>query len=277
MNRYDEPKIDCHLHIFDPARFPYAADTVYRPSGQEVATVAQFQHLMDAYGVTNALLVGPVSGYGNDNACLLDALAQGKGRFRGIAMMPTDASVDQLADLKAQGVVGVALNVPMCGADYVLSAQPFYDKLNALGMFVQIQVEADQLAPLKPVLESSGVQLIVDHCGRPDVAAGIGQAGFQALLDLAGTGRTTVKLSGFSKFAKTPYPYPDTQPYLAALLDAFGAERCMWGSDWPFLRAPERIDYGTLLTLVERQIPDAGQRHQVLYETPRTLFGFGAA
>ena len=37
MNIYDEPKIDCHLHIFDPRRFPYAADAKYRSdrSGNE--------------------------------------------------------------------------------------------------------------------------------------------------------------------------------------------------------------------------------------------------
>jgi hypothetical protein len=48
----------------------------------------------------------------------------------------------------------------------------------------------------------------------------------------------------------------------------------MWGSDWPFLRAPERIDYGLVLKLVERLIPDPGDRHEVLWETPMRLFGF---
>jgi hypothetical protein len=60
----------------------------------------------------------------------------------------------------------------------------------------------------------------------------------------------------------------------ARLLDAYGPEHCVWGSDWPFLRAPERIDYGTLLTLLEHLIPDPGARRAVLWETPRRLFGF---
>ena len=31
MSIIDEPKIDCHNHILDPARFAYLADTPYRP------------------------------------------------------------------------------------------------------------------------------------------------------------------------------------------------------------------------------------------------------
>ena len=76
MNIYDEPKIDCHNHVIDPARFPYAADTAYRPAGQEIGSAPYFMHVLDAYGVRHALLVGPNSGYGTDNRCLLDAIAR---------------------------------------------------------------------------------------------------------------------------------------------------------------------------------------------------------
>ena len=51
MNIYDEPKIDCHNHVLDPLRFPYAADTIYRPSGQELGSAAQLTEVLDAYGV----------------------------------------------------------------------------------------------------------------------------------------------------------------------------------------------------------------------------------
>lgn len=40
---FDEPKIDCHNHILDPVRFPYGADSIYRPSSQEIGTAAQFK------------------------------------------------------------------------------------------------------------------------------------------------------------------------------------------------------------------------------------------
>jgi predicted TIM-barrel fold metal-dependent hydrolase len=59
-----------------------------------------------------------------------------------------------------------------------------------------------------------------------------------------------------------------------ALLDAFTPARTLWASDWPFLRAPSRVDMGPLLALVESLLPDAQQRRQVLRETPRSLLGF---
>jgi predicted TIM-barrel fold metal-dependent hydrolase len=59
-----------------------------------------------------------------------------------------------------------------------------------------------------------------------------------------------------------------------ALLDGFGPERCLWASDWPFLRAPARQDYGPLLDLAVELMPDAAVRRVVMWETPRRLFGF---
>ena len=52
--------------------------------------------------------------------------------------------------------------------------------------------------------------------------------------------------------------------------------RCVWGSDWPYLRAPERIDYGPQLKLVERLFADAAARHQLLWTTPLQLVGWPA-
>ena len=38
MHLFDEPKVDAHCHVLDPARFPYAPDVVYRPAGQEIVS-----------------------------------------------------------------------------------------------------------------------------------------------------------------------------------------------------------------------------------------------
>ncbi len=176
-----QPKIDCHVHVFDPARFPYAADAWYLPSGAETGTAANLGQVLDAHGVQHALIVGPNSGYGLDNRCLLDALARGAGRYKGVA-----------------------------------------------------------------------------------------------LLALAETGRACVKLSGLTKCSALPYPYPDAWPYVQALLDAYTPQNLVWASDWPFLRAPARIDYGPLLALFEQLLPHAEARQAVWWDTPRRLFGFGA-
>ena len=271
-----EPAIDCHVHVFDPQRFPYARDAWYVPTPAETGTPALLDQVLNAHHVRHALLVGPNSGYGLDNRCLLDALAQGQGRYKGIAVVANDASRTELQDLQAAGVVGVAMNVALLGVDFYRDTPPLLERLRTLGLWAQVQVQNDELVALAPMLKDSGARLLFDHTGRPNPAAGLMQPGFQTLLELAQTGRACVKLSGFAKFSATSFPHADAWPYVDALLEAYTPQALVWASDWPFLRAPARIDYGPLLGLLEQLLPNAADRQAVLWDTPRRLFGFGA-
>ena len=223
---------------------------------------------------SHALIVGPNSGYGLDNRCLLDTIARGAGRYKGVAVVRNDASRVELQDLQAAGIVGVALNVALLGTDFYRNTGPLLDRLRGLGLWAQVQVEKDQLAEMAPLLKDSGARLLFDHCGRPDPRAGTGQAGFAALLGLADTGRAVVKLSSLTKCSALPCPYPDAWPYVQALVEAYTPQSLVWASDWPFLRAPDRIDYGPLLRLFEQRLPDAAARQAIFWDTPRRLFGF---
>jgi len=271
----DEPKIDCHCHVLDPDRFPYREDTFYRPSGQEIATARNLAQMHDAYGVRHGLIVGPNSGYEQDNRCLLDAIERSDGRYKGIAVVANDMPRAELTALRARGVVGVAFNATHHGVDHYLGAGALLAHLRALDMCVSLQVWQDQLVALAPLLGRSGVTLLIDHCGRPSPDAGLAHPGFRELLRLGRGKRAFVKLSGYAKFSREPHPYDDMRPYVAALLDAFTPDGCLWASDWPFLRAHERIDVGPLMALVERFIPDRDARRKVLWETPRRVLGFG--
>ena len=276
MSIFDEPKIDCHIHVLDPARFPYAADTSYRPTGQELATADQFFQVLDAYGVAYALLVGTNSGYGTDNRCLLDTLRRGEGRLKGMAVVPNDISVAELRELKTAGVVGTTLNATFYDDEHYLGDQDLIKNLTDLDLFLQIQAKGDQFVRLLPLVEQSP-RVIIDHCGLPDPDAGLDQPGFRAVLALGRSGRAIIKLSGYAKFSREPYPYTDAWPYVRALVAAFSLDRCLWASDWPFLRAPERLDYGPLLKLAEELFPDMSERAKLLWHTPKRVFGFQRA
>jgi predicted TIM-barrel fold metal-dependent hydrolase len=271
---YDEPKIDCHVHVFDPSRFPYLPDTPYRPAGQEIGTAAQLVAMLDAYGVGNALIVQPNSGYFKDNSCTLDTLARHPRRFRGIAVVSHDTDSATLRRLKDAGIVGVAINTPTFGVDAYRDIGPLAARLANLDLFLEIQVQGDDLPALLPVIEAARVRLLIDHCGRPVPERGIDQPGFQTLLALGREGRAIVKLGGEATFSRLPFPHADAWPYQRALLDAFTPDGCVWGSNWPFLRAAERIDYGPLLTQFAALIPEAEARRKVLFETPSRVFGF---
>jgi len=274
VSLFDQPKIDSHCHILDPARFPYAPDVSYRPAGQEIGTLAQYRQVMDAYGIRHALLVGPNSGYGLDNRCLLDAIAHGEGRFKGIAVVANDTGREELQRLRDLGVVGLAFNATVLGIKHCANAEGLWRRMAELDLVASLQVEHDQPAALRAQIERSGVRVLIDHCGRPAAERGVGQPGFRALLALAATGRVAVKLSGYQKFSSLPPPHEDTRPFLDALLDAFTTDACLWASDWPFLKAAQHLDIGPLLRQVERWLPDAADRNKVLWETPRHWLGF---
>jgi predicted TIM-barrel fold metal-dependent hydrolase len=274
MHIFDEPKIDCHAHVIDPVNFPYGKTVVYRPSAQEICTAAQFRAVMKSYGVKHALLVQPNSGYEGDNACMLDAIAKGEGRFKGIAIIGVDADIASLKKLQAQGVVGVAINPTVHGNDYYKNADILMKRLADLDMFFNLQVEHDQFLMYARWIEQIPVKVLIDHAGRPDPAAGLNQPAFATMLRLAKTGRVSVKISGYLKFARTPYPFADCQPFVRALVDAFTLDYCLWASDWPYLRATERQDYGPLVQLAGQLFPDAVDRRKLFWDTPCRLFGF---
>jgi predicted TIM-barrel fold metal-dependent hydrolase len=274
-----DPKIDTHCHILDPKRHPYADNVAYRPSGQEVGTLDDYEGVMAAYGVHHALFVGPNSGYGTNNRCLLDALQRGNartpGRFKGIAVVdPSLATPDDLHALRQSQVIGLAFNATVMGVPYYEGALTLLREMAAHDMVLSLQVEYDQLVALRPMLETSGVRVMVDHCGRPSPNAGLTQDGFATLLAMARNGRTAVKLSGFQKFSKQAAPWRDAQPFVDALIDAFTPDACLWASDWPFLRAPSRLDVGPILMAAEHFVPNANDRRKLQWDTPKRWLGF---
>lgn len=276
MHLFDLPKVDSHCHVFDPARFPYGQDIAYHPSGHELGTADYFTHVLQAYGVRHALLVGPNSGYGLDNRCLLDAIARGEGRFKGIAVVSNGATSHELSGLRDAGIVGVAFNVALDGFGYYADIEPLLHRLASLDMWAQIQVTKDQLLDLLPMIQTTGVKVLIDHCGRPDLKDGPHNPGQRALEQLASDGKSVIKLSGFAKFSEQAYPFEDSRQHAQRMHAVFGADRCLWASDWPFLRGPYRMDYGTLLQLAAQWFgPEDLQK--MMWDNPVRLFGFGPA
>lgn len=273
-----QPVADCHLHVLDPARFAYDPRAPYIPEPHETAPAAALAAVHAAHGVTHALLVGPTSGYGRDNRCLLDAIAQGRGRWRGIALAAPEAGAAELAALADAGVVGLRLDLAAHGAGLAEACRRagLFDRMRALGWVLQIQAHARQIPEALPALRAARLPLVFDHCGRPDPSGGTGQPGFAQLLDLGRNGEAWVKLSGAFRWAGGAWPHAGAEPFIAAILEAFTAARCVWGSDWPFLRAGARVDYAPELALLARWVPDATTRRAILWDTPSRLFGFTA-
>jgi predicted TIM-barrel fold metal-dependent hydrolase len=268
--------IDCHLHIIDAQRFPYRPGVGYTPKPAEGGTFAQMTATLNDAGVAGALIVQP-SCYATDNAALLSALAAAPGRHRGIAVVAGTESDAELQSLAQAGVVGVRFNLASFDATALArpDAPALLGRVKALDWFAQVHGTDAQWSEAAPVLKKSGVKVLVDHFGIGDRLTGTDAPGFRAILDLGRSGRAAVKLSAPFRFAHATNGYAALDGHVDMLLDTFGKEMCVWGSDWPFIALDRRPTYHSCLGFLERWLPDPEDRDLVMRRNSARLFGFG--
>lgn len=273
------PRVDAHLHVIDPLRHPFVPGCGYHPQDPvEWGTSAQLDVMMAARGVSHGLLVQP-SCYGTDNRAMLDAIRRGDGRLRGIAVIDPEISEAGLDELAASGIVGVRLNLEQSGGQALAnpSFERLIERLRRRGWFVEVFAAHHRWQEMAPMLASFRIPVIVDHWAGVDSGQGPGQAGFQAVLEAArACGDWTVKLSAPFRISRRPPPYEDLDPFLPPLIDAFGLQGCLWGSDWPFINTPNRIEAAGLDAAFDRWFPRPAERQQITWDTPARLFGFAS-
>ncbi len=270
--------VDTHVHVFEPARFPYPDGPGYRPAPHESGTFDDLERVMADGGITHAVIVQP-SGYGTDNAAVLDAIARSGGRHRGIAVVDPGIAEEALDSLTEGGIVGARVDLPALIPEGSVSPEVrlFFGRLASRGWLLQVQCPPAALADRIPVLRDSGLPVVIDHLACADAGLGLDQPGLAEVLAFGRTGQATIKLSAPFRFSREAYPHGDVDRIVAALLDAFTPERAIWASDWPFIKLEKRPAYADVLALIDRWLPDPADRHTVLWETPATLFGLSSA
>jgi predicted TIM-barrel fold metal-dependent hydrolase len=268
--------VDSHAHIIDPVRFPFADGPGYKPRSEEAGTSQDFCAVLDTHNVAHALLVQP-SGYGYDNSAMLDAMRESPKRFKAIAMLDPATPEREIDALSKLGVVGVRFNLISFQPDALIGplAEQFLARLQERGWFAQIFADDAQWATTAPLLRRTGVKVLVDHFGVLDVTRGVEQPGFKAILALARDGHGAVKLSAPFRICRRGPGFADLDPFVNLLLGAFGIERCIWGSDWPFINLPGGFRYGAALRAIDHWMPSKEQSNAVLRANPARLFGFG--
>ncbi|MGF6756314.1 amidohydrolase family protein [Paraburkholderia sp. GAS42] len=237
-------RVDTHAHVFSTS-LPLAVERRYAPDYD--APLDAYLGLLDAHDIGNAVLVQP-SFLGTDNSCLLRALAGNQGRLKGVAVVSPDVSREALLNMSMAGVAGIRLNLVQQA--YPDLGNPSYANLwrwlGDLGYHVELHREAADIAPLIQLLLDTGLPVVVDHFGRPDPQQGTNDPGFKSLLRFGPSGRVWVKVSGAYRCAArgSNFIYDAT----AQLLDAFGPEHLMWGSDWPHTQFEQVANYSDTLS-----------------------------
>lgn len=260
--------VDTHAHVFK--RGLKLAD-VRRYAPDYDVLVEDYLRELDAYAISHGVLVQP-SFLGTDNGFMVEALRRYPERLRGIAVVDPDIPETELGILADSGVVGVRLNLVGGAAIPAFDVEPWPPLLRNFAQRdwqVEVHREARDLPMIVGPLLDAGVTVVVDHMGRPDPQLGVRDPGFQYLLGVAQTRRVWVKLSGAYRSS------PETAAAAVPLLRrAFGAERLVWGSDWPHTQFEKTVQYGQTRAALDAWVPDPDERRIVLGDSPAVLFKF---
>ncbi|CAN5181509.1 amidohydrolase family protein [soil metagenome] len=266
--------IDSHCHIYgNTQRYPYSPSTWYLPPDVQVA---DYLKLLDTLGFERAVFVHAAV-YG-DHELILDVMAAFPGRFRGVASLAESVSDEELDRLHAGGVRGFRANLVSGNGIKLDGAARLAQRVADRGWHVQFLIDSDALPPIAAALAAFPTEIVIDHIGRPNVAAGVQAAGFQSLIDLLGNGRSWCKLSAPYRTSLIQPGYGDIDAFAQALVAAV-PDRLVWGSDWPHVNMeagkPMPND-GDLLDKLMTWAPTEALRQRILIDNPERLYGFGS-
>ena len=231
--------IDVQVHAYGrdrPGR-PWAAVL----HGPAEVTGDDMVKAMDAVGVDGALLVSPYTMYRYDASYALDVRAAHPGRFA--VIKPVDPGDPKVADTIAQWADtegAVAIRIMMTQGVSTDAADPGINRVLAAAARHSFPVNLlcwgrlDQVGQL--AARNPETRLVIDHLGlqQPFEPPAPAQpwAELPKLLSLAAHDNVVVKISGACTLAHQPFPYKDIWDPLGRIFDAFGMDRCMWGTDW---------------------------------------------
>ena len=279
-NNPTEPKLklpdgacDAHFHVFGPkSKFPFDPKAPYQPADAPKDVLID-RHMF--LGIERGVVVQSAA-HGYDNSAAADLLAEKKGSYVGVALVPVNAEVSELKKLDAQGFRGVRFNYVqhLGGGPPLADVMKLSSKLAGLGWHLQLHLEASMIVQMMTELKFSAVPVVIDHMGRIDASRGLDQPGFTHLLKLLEDKRFWVKVSGLERASRQGAPYSDAVPFARRLVTEFGS-RVVWGSDWPHPNLDAIPDDGKLVDLIG-EFTNEMQRQALLVDNPQKLYKFTA-
>ena len=262
----EAPLVDTHAHVYTTG-MPLSATAWHKPP--EDATIEQYVATLDQHGVRYGVLAA-ASLYDDYNEYSIAATRK-HARLRTTAIVRPDIDPYILRMMKADGVVGVRLqwrNVKSPPDITTPEYRKFLRRVADLDWHVHLNQSGELLAAPIAALESAGVKIVIDHFGHPQRGKGVACTGFQATLRSVERGRTWVKLSAGYRMESPEV----AQTCARELVKHCGAERLLWGSDWPFAAFETSVRYSDTIEALKRWVPDAAVRRIIGGETALKLY-----
>ena len=233
--------------IIDSQVHAYEANTPQRPwatvpNWPSHATGDEMVAAMDELGIDGAILVSAFSMYRYDASYAVEVQRKHPGRFALVKPVdPADPAVGEvIAEWKKQpGAVGVRIRMTRDtglrpddrGVDRIAR------EATRLGFPVNVLFWDNVDAGTALIDRYPDTRFIIDHMAilQPrtrDALAPDPWADLTKVLALAKRPNALIKVSGACTLSRKPYPYDDIWDPIRRILDAWGVERCLWGTDW---------------------------------------------
>ncbi|MGU3398967.1 amidohydrolase family protein [Brucellaceae bacterium D45D] len=245
---------DTHLHLIDKGAldYPWLADT---PALDRDFLLATYRRQAERCGIGAALHmeVDVAPGSIQSETDYIQSLAKQSGGFiRGAiaSCRPEEPGFaayleKQLANPFVKGFRRVLHVVPD-----ELSEQPLFRQnlqlLEGTDLTFDLctlphQIDkAMTLADLAP-----DAQFVLDHCGVPDIKSGALESWQKGISEIAQRDNVVAKISGVVAYAEPESWTVETlRPYVEHVIQSFGWERIVWGSDWPVCTLASSVDAG---------------------------------
>jgi predicted TIM-barrel fold metal-dependent hydrolase len=276
------PTLDSQVHAYErnhPGR-PWIGTL----TGPAEVTGDQMVAAMDDLGVDGGILVSPFSMYRYDASYALEVFATHPSRFRLVKPVdPTNpAVVDTIADWAAtNGTVGIRIflrdNASTDPADLAINRVLATAAQHSLPVNVACTGRLEQAGQL--AARNPNTRMVIDHLGLPQPhqppAPAEPFADLPKLLALAAHDNVAVKISGACTLSREPFPYNDIWDPLSRIFDAFGFDRCMWGTDWT--RAVRILTYeeGVEAFRITDRLSDS-ERSRLMGDTLKQVYNWPA-
>lgn len=273
--------VDTHAHIYheDEIRYPKKPDPLRPPAGK--GTIAHLKQNVAQNGVGRVVLVQTGSAYQWDNRLLADTARANADWTVGVCTLdPVDEeSVGELERLvEGFNVKGLRMEPTKTSPavyDHV-GAHRLWQKARELGVVICAHIQSSFAGELAHFLKAyPEVPVVLDHAAYPKAVDGVNSETVGRVVELAGFENLNVKLTFAVTGSDEDYPFGDMTEIVKKIVQAFGADRCMWGSDFPCELWLKKATYAQHLALVgEAWGLGEGEQTAILETTPmRVWFG----
>jgi predicted TIM-barrel fold metal-dependent hydrolase len=253
--------IDAHVHVWTPDMAHYPLAPGYKPEDMKPRSFTPdelFKHSKPA-GIDRVNLI-QMSFYGTDNSYLLDMIALYPDVFVGTAVIDVHGeSPDKLmTELTRKKVRAFRIHPRLSKQPPAKWLEPAgYTKMFEAGaknnQAMSCLIEPDALPELDRMCRKfPDTPVIIDHLCRIGLSGPIDDKDVDALCAMAKHKKVMVKIGAFYALGKKEPPYTDLATMIRKVIKAFGASRCMWGSDCPFQVASHK--YEDSIDLVRKRL-----------------------